>query len=160
MEVQKHWKEELCNILLESRKKGKRYNIIFIAEGAIDEDNNSLEPYAIKNCIDDCLHYDTRITVLGHVQRGGRPSAYDRIYSSRLGSEAAMFAHRTEGYQKPIIVAVKGNEIIHLPLFETIQKTIAVTEAIQNRDYLKVLRFILVFLGLYSLEVLLMLRYY
>ena len=128
----------MCRLLVESRNNGQRFNIVIVAEGAKDENNNSLLPSYIKQIIVDRLDYDTRITVLGHVQRGGRPSAHDRIFSSRLGAEAANFVFRNNGPAKPIIIALQGNEIIYLPLMDTVMRTRASNEAIQKRCYTKV----------------------
>lgn len=54
-------------------------NIIIVAEGAIDRDGQPITAEQVKKVIVDNLQQDTRITVLGHVQRGGSPSAFDRI---------------------------------------------------------------------------------
>lgn len=64
---------------LQERLLGQRLNIIIIAEGAIDRENNPITAENVKKVIVDELHQDTRITILGHVQRGGSPSAFDRI---------------------------------------------------------------------------------
>lgn len=50
-----------------------------MAEGAIDRNGEPITAEAIKKVVVDNLHQDTRITVLGHVQRGGSPSAFDRV---------------------------------------------------------------------------------
>ena len=125
-------------MLVQSRKNGLRFNIIILAEGAKDENNNILTASTIKQVIVDRLDYDTRITVLGHIQRGGKPSAHDRILSSRLGAEAANFVYRNDGPAKPIIVAVRGNGITYLPLSDIVMRTFSITEAIKNSEYTKV----------------------
>ena len=58
---------------------GQRLNIIIVAEGAIDSQGNPITAEAVKKEVVVRLQMDTRITVLGHVQRGGSPSAFDRI---------------------------------------------------------------------------------
>lgn len=58
---------------------GQRLNIIIIAEGAIDRNGHPITAEDIRKVVVDNLHQDTRITVLGHVQRGGNPSAFDRV---------------------------------------------------------------------------------
>jgi 6-phosphofructokinase 1 len=57
-------------------------NIIIVAEGAIDRDGNPITAEMVKKVVVDELNQDTRITVLGHVQRGGNPSAFDRVLVS------------------------------------------------------------------------------
>lgn len=54
-------------------------NIIIVAEGAIDRDGHPITSEKVKQVVVDKLNQDTRITVLGHVQRGGNPSAFDRV---------------------------------------------------------------------------------
>lgn len=63
----------------------KRLNIIIVAEGAIDTQNKPITSEKIKELVVTQLGYDTRVTILGHVQRGGTPSAFDRILASRMG---------------------------------------------------------------------------
>ena len=63
---------------------GQRLNIILVSEGAIDRDGNPITPEQVKKVIVDGLQQDTRITILGHVQRGGNPSAFDRVLVSSL----------------------------------------------------------------------------
>ncbi|XP_055151060.1 ATP-dependent 6-phosphofructokinase, muscle type isoform X10 [Symphalangus syndactylus] len=73
------WEEHLCRRLSETRTRGSRLNIIIVAEGAIDKNGKPITSEDIKNLVVKRLGYDTRVTVLGHVQRGGTPSAFDRI---------------------------------------------------------------------------------
>ena len=65
--------------LFQERKLGQRLNIIIVAEGAIDHECKPITAELVKNVIVEKLKFDTRITVLGHVQRGGSPSAFDRV---------------------------------------------------------------------------------
>uniref|UniRef100_A0A2I3RCE4 ATP-dependent 6-phosphofructokinase n=1 Tax=Pan troglodytes TaxID=9598 RepID=A0A2I3RCE4_PANTR len=76
------WEEHLCRRLSETRTRGSRLNIIIVAEGAIDKNGKPITSEDIKNLVVKRLGYDTRVTVLGHVQRGGTPSAFDRILVS------------------------------------------------------------------------------
>lgn len=54
-------------------------NIIIVAEGAIDRDGEPITAEKVRQVVVENLKQDTRITVLGHVQRGGSPSAFDRV---------------------------------------------------------------------------------
>jgi 6-phosphofructokinase 1 len=78
-----NWPEKLCHKLIEARDSGHRLNIIIVAEGAIDRQGHPITAEQVKKVIVDNLKQDTRITVLGHIQRGGAPSAFDRILGSR-----------------------------------------------------------------------------
>ncbi|KAJ8410074.1 hypothetical protein AAFF_G00211150 [Aldrovandia affinis] len=85
------WEDQFCDRLGESRSAGgSRLNIVIIAEGAIDKQGNIITSNYVKDLVIQRLGYDTRVTVLGHVQRGGTPSAFDRVLSSRLGVEAVL----------------------------------------------------------------------
>jgi 6-phosphofructokinase 1 len=75
--------------------------------------------------------------VLGHVQRGGRPSAYDRNLATLFGYEAVNAVLEARPEDEAIVVGTKANRIIRLPLVECVERTRQVAEAIQARDYEK-----------------------
>lgn len=75
--------DELCQKLRESRDSGKRYSVVVVAEGA----GSAVE---IGKKIVDSTGLDTRVSVLGHIQRGGSPSVFDRILASTLGEHATL----------------------------------------------------------------------
>ena len=75
--------DELCEKLLESHVSGKRYSVVVVAEGA-----GSAVEIGKKIVVSTGL--DTRISVLGHIQRGGSPSVFDRILASTLGEHATL----------------------------------------------------------------------
>ena len=77
------WPQKLCRKLELEREAGQRLNIIIVAEGAIDREGRVITADSVKKVIVDKLEIDTRVTVLGHVQRGGAPSAFDRILGCR-----------------------------------------------------------------------------
>jgi 6-phosphofructokinase 1 len=62
--------------------------------------------------------YDVRVTILGHIQRGGSPSAYDRILASRMGV-AAIDALLDE--QRSIMIGIVNDEIVHVPFTKAIK---------------------------------------
>ena len=74
---------EICDEIVESYQKGRRYTIIVIAEGA----GSGVE---LKNIVQEKTGIDTRVSILGHIQRGGSPSMEDRIKASMLGERAAL----------------------------------------------------------------------
>lgn len=65
--------------MFQARNYGKRPNIIIVSEGAVDDSGNAITSEMVKNVLEEKMTLDIRITVLGHVQRGGNPSAFDRI---------------------------------------------------------------------------------
>uniref|UniRef100_A0A4W5MFM8 6-phosphofructokinase n=1 Tax=Hucho hucho TaxID=62062 RepID=A0A4W5MFM8_9TELE len=68
-----------------------------------------------------CLGFDTRVTILGHVQRGGTPSAFDRILASRMGVEAVIALLETTANTPACVVSLCGNQAVRLPLMECVQ---------------------------------------
>jgi 6-phosphofructokinase/predicted lactoylglutathione lyase len=72
------WESELCETVQLHRKKGARKTMVIVCEGAIDRNLNPIKPEAVKKVLEDRLKLDTRVTTLGHVQRGGIPCAMDR----------------------------------------------------------------------------------
>lgn len=69
-----------CDVWMkQERSTGQRLNIIIVAEGAIDRDGQPITAEKVREVVVKNLQQDTRITVLGHVQRGGNPSAFDRV---------------------------------------------------------------------------------
>lgn len=85
-----NWQEILCKKLTQERESGQRLNIIIVAEGAMDRDGKPITADDIKDVVVERLQQDTRVTVLGHVQRGGSPSAFDRVLGCRMGAEAVL----------------------------------------------------------------------
>lgn len=73
--------DEVIQKIKRGHERGKRHSIIMLAEGA----GNA---YDIADRIKDQLNFSTRVTILGHTQRGGSPSAYDRVIASRFGAFA------------------------------------------------------------------------
>ncbi|XP_071374272.1 ATP-dependent 6-phosphofructokinase, muscle type-like isoform X6 [Centroberyx affinis] len=88
------WEEHLCRRLADQRARGSRLNVIIVAEGAMSRDGKPITSDQIKKLVTDRLGFDTRTTVLGHVQRGGTPSAFDRILTKDV--TAAMSEGRFE----------------------------------------------------------------
>jgi 6-phosphofructokinase 1 len=75
------------------------------------------------------------VTMLGHVQRGGRPSAYDRILATMMGHEAVNTILTTTPQDEPVVIGIRNNRMTRLPLMESVRRTQAVAEAIDAKDY-------------------------
>ena len=120
--------EEICNSLVERAGSGRNYSIVVVAEGArihgleggrssrTDEFGHSLLGgigHALAERVGEQTGFETRVTVLGHVQRGGTPTAYDRVLSTRYGVLACDLVHRE---QFGTMVALRGNEVLAVDL--------------------------------------------
>ena len=132
-----NWQEVMIDRLKAGTKAGRRDHIIIMAEGARDRDGNYIGSTDVQRVLEEHLGEEVRVTVLGHVQRGGRPSAYDRILATQLGYEAVKTLLDAKPEDEPVVVGTKANHIKYFPLMECVDKTRAVAEAIAAKDYEK-----------------------
>lgn len=95
-------------------RKSKNSSIVIVAENPVTGGAQGMADLLKKNHPE----YDVRVTILGHLQRGGSPSAYDRILASRLGV-AAINALLEE--QRSIMVGIKNDEIVYVPFTKAIK---------------------------------------
>lgn len=102
--------DEVCKTILDGKQKGKLHNLIIVAEGV-----GGANELALK--IEDITGIETRATILGHIQRGGSPSAFDRILASRMGARAVELL--MEGKTQRVI-GIKGGDIIDLDTNEAL----------------------------------------
>ncbi|MCF6408751.1 6-phosphofructokinase [Pseudalkalibacillus salsuginis] len=105
--------EEITDRLRRGHERGKKHSIIVVAEGV----GSGVD---IANQIKESTNYETRVTVLGHIQRGGSPTAFDRVLASRLGARAVQMliageAGKAVGIQNNKIVAHDINEVLSQP---------------------------------------------
>ena len=107
--------EQLEEAIGQGRRKHKNSGIVLVQEHAIEGGARKVAEIIEK------VHpeYGTRVTILGHLQRGGSPSAYDRILASRLGV-AAIQALIEE--QRSVMVGVQDSEIVYVPLSKAIKQ--------------------------------------
>lgn len=132
-----NWQEVMVERLKAGTKAGRRDHIIIIAEGARDREGNYIGSSDVQKVLEEHLGEEVRVTVLGHVQRGGRPSSYDRTLATLLGYEAVKVLLNANPGDEPVVVGTKANRITTFPLMEGVAKTRAVAEAIAAKDYEK-----------------------
>uniref|UniRef100_UPI003AAE527E ATP-dependent 6-phosphofructokinase, platelet type-like isoform X2 n=1 Tax=Centroberyx gerrardi TaxID=166262 RepID=UPI003AAE527E len=129
------WEDNMCQKLSESRSRGSRLNIIIVAEGAMDRHGKPITSDSVKDLVVRCLGFDTRVTILGHVQRGGTPSAFDRILASRMGVEAVLALLEASASTPACVVSLVGNQAVRLPLMECVQMTQEVQKAMDEKKF-------------------------
>ncbi|XP_044075005.1 ATP-dependent 6-phosphofructokinase, platelet type-like isoform X2 [Siniperca chuatsi] len=134
------WEDNMCQKLSESRSRGSRLNIIIVAEGAIDRQGQPITSDFVKDLVVRCLGFDTRVTILGHVQRGGTPSAFDRILASRMGVEAVLALLEASASTPACVVSLVGNQAVRLPLMECVQMTQEVQKAMDEKKFEEAVR--------------------
>lgn len=106
--------QKLCTKLDTDHKRGKQSSIIVVTEG--EETGGALE---IKADIEKVINWDIKVSILGHLQRGGDPSAFDRVLASRLGYEAVL---ATMNNQSDKMVGIVNKIVTLTPLEETWSK--------------------------------------
>jgi len=124
--------DEIVGTLRRRHRKGIKYSIVVVAEGvapppgfepveqkkdAFGFDRLGGVGYLIAAAIEAGTGFESRVSVLGHVQRGGTPSAFDRVLATRLGVGAADFAN--EG-QTGVMAALRSESIVAVPLSEAV----------------------------------------
>ncbi len=130
-----NWQEVMVERLRAGRQAGRRDNIVILAEGARDRNGKYIGSSDVQRALEAGLGEEVRVTVLGHVQRGGRPSAYDRNLATMLGYEAVRTLLNARPEDEPVVIGIRANRIIPLPLMECVQKTRAINEAIEQRQF-------------------------
>jgi len=127
--------KQVCEYIKNRQKRGRNFSIIVVAEGAkpkggaevvygesVDEFGHIRLGgigYHLGKEIEKRLHIETRVVVLGHLQRGGSPVAFDRILATRFGIGAIDLVHEKKfGH----MIALKGNKLVSVPLKDVIGK--------------------------------------
>ncbi len=113
--------DQLDELIRNGFRKSKNSSIVIVAESEITGGANGLA----ERMHNEHPEYDVRVTILGHIQRGGSPTAYDRILASRMGV-AAIDALNDE--QRNIMIGIVNNEIVHVPFTKAIKDDKPVNE--------------------------------
>jgi 6-phosphofructokinase 1 len=118
--------DEVCRLIRRRHERGRYFSIVVAAEGAVPKEGTSMDVaaaatvdefghprlggigYALEREIEQRTDYETRATVLGHIQRGGTPTAFDRVLATRLGLAAIDAAHAGEW---GMMTALRSTEI-------------------------------------------------
>lgn len=103
--------DEICRKLIQGRNRGKLHNIILLAEGVG-------KPYEWAEVIRERTSVDVRVSVIGYLQRGGTPSAFDRILASRMGATAVELLMEGKAGRA---LGIKGTEIIDLDIDDALE---------------------------------------
>ena len=137
---QKYTIQEIVSTIRKRHERGKDFSIVVVAEGAqlVSEEGEENKYVVSKGGLDEFGHvklggigqlvahaveegtsYETRVTVLGHLQRGGTPTAFDRVLGTRFGIAAIDLVHAGD-FGK--MVSLQGNEIVAIPLAEAVSQ--------------------------------------
>lgn len=105
---------ELCQKVIRGYQKGKAHSIIMVAEGYHPRGVDKVESPGIYvgNFIREKTGFETRITILGHIQRGGTPTVIDRVLASKFGAKAVELLVDNQGGK---MAAIQGNQVVAVP---------------------------------------------
>jgi len=133
------WRDEMCEALKAGRLVGRRDSIVVLAEGAHDKNGDPITSQEIKEILENRIGEDTRVTVLGHYQRGGSPSAFDRNLGTLLGHAAVHQLQETKPGDPPQLIGMRGNRVESSHLMECVDQTQQIAEYADENKYEKVL---------------------
>lgn len=126
--------DEVCGILKKRHARGKSFSLVVVAEGAKMENKDILQEQnldafghvrlggigeILAEKIEKITGFETRVSVLGHIQRGGTPTAFDRILGTRFGVKAVELVHSKKFGR---MAALSGNKIIDVPLQDAVKE--------------------------------------
>ncbi len=127
--------DEVCGYIKQRQNRGRTFSLIVVAEGAKSKGGEEIvyssgvdefgHPrlggvgYYLGKEIEKCLDLETRVVVLGHLQRGGSPTAFDRVLATRYGIAAIDLVHKSQFGR---MVALQGNRIVSVSLKDIIAK--------------------------------------
>ncbi|MCU0303685.1 MAG: 6-phosphofructokinase [Thermoanaerobaculales bacterium] len=134
------WPQRLCDRLRAGRLAGRRDSIVVVAEGAHDRHGRPISSSEVRDALERGLAEEVRLTILGHVQRGGAPSAFDRTMSTLLGHAAVEQVLAAESGDPPQLIGVRNNRIQQLPLAHCVEQSEAATRAIAEGRHADALR--------------------
>ncbi|MDH6355642.1 6-phosphofructokinase 1 [Dysgonomonas sp. PH5-45] len=118
-------KDQLEELISHGFRKSKNSSLVIVTEGNITGGAMALAE-RVKN---EYPQYDVRVSILGHVQRGGSPTASDRILASRMG--AAAIDALNDG-QRNVMIGIQNDEIVYVPFSKAIKKNKPLNEDLMN----------------------------
>jgi 6-phosphofructokinase 1 len=119
--------EEAAEVIRKRHEGGRSYSVVVVAEGIDVRRDDELPSdeygfarlggvcYSVAPVLEELTGFETRVTVLGHLQRGGTPTARDRVLATRLGSAAVRSA---QAGRRGVMMAVRGTAIVPIPMSE------------------------------------------
>lgn len=136
----KDWEQEMCDVLMANRKAGKKESLVVLSEGAKDRNGNPITGDYIKKVLKEKIDEEARTTILGHVQRGGPPTAFDRFMSTLLGYESVRYLMKNSGNDKSVMIGMQKNKVKAEPLMKCVEKTRSVAQLEKEKHYKKAVK--------------------
>ncbi len=136
-DLERRWAEKMGHALQAGTTAGRRHAMVVIAEGARHA-GLPIGAETLRQILAQRLGVEARATVLGHVQRGGSPTAFDRILATRLGV-AAVNELVNGSADPPRMIGLRANRVVTTPLTEVVSKSRAVNDLIEQGEQEKAL---------------------
>ena len=133
------WEAEMVAALRAGREAGRRDAMVIVAEGATDRHGTPITSEHLRQVLEAGLVESVRITVLGHVQRGGAPSAFDRNLGTIMGHGAVEALVAGAADEESQVIGMRGNRVVRIPLAECVSKTREINRLLKARSYAKAL---------------------
>jgi 6-phosphofructokinase 1 len=130
-----NWEEEMCETLKAGREIGRRHSMVIVAEGAQDRSGKPITSAHVKEVLEEGLGENVRVTILGHVQRGGSPTAFDRYMSTMLGYTAVEEILAADSQDEPQLIGIRQHQVVHSPLMECVEQTHRVADVMRAHAY-------------------------
>jgi len=129
------WATEMITALNAGREAGRRDAMVIVAEGATDRRGHPITSEHLREVLEAGLTESVRITVLGHVQRGGAPSAFDRNLGTLMGHAAMDTLLAGAADQESQVIGMRGNRVVRIPLAECVSKTREINALLEAQQY-------------------------
>jgi 6-phosphofructokinase 1 len=129
------WEADLVATLKAGRAAGRRDSIVVLAEGATDRQGASITSERLRQVLGTGLGEAVRVTVLGHVQRGGAPSAFDRTLGTVMGHAAIETILSGEADDQSLVMGIRGNRVVRIPLEECVAESREINELLTARQF-------------------------
>jgi 6-phosphofructokinase 1 len=138
--------DKVCDLIRQRHERGRDFSIVVVAEGAkFNTDGMGEGTLILQDAekdafghvrlggigsilakeIENRTGFESRVVILGHIQRGGSPTAFDRVLATRFGLAAIDLVHNGEWGK---MVALRGNKIVSVPISEAVQKLKTVSD--------------------------------
>lgn len=134
------WEDRMVAVLDRAREAGRRDSIIVVAEGAADRDGQPISAQRIQEAILERSGEEPRVTILGHVQRGGKPSAYDRWMATTVGVAAVRQVINADPADESMLIGMQRDEVVKRPLVRSVQDTDRISDYVREGDYKSAIR--------------------
>eukprot|EP00736_Rhodelphis_marinus_P002891 Rmarinus@m.23905 len=128
------WEDDMCAHLSKSKGTGKRRIIVIVAEGAVDSTGAGISSSYVSSVLKDRLQFEARVTILGHVQRGGNATAYDRYLATIQGFEAVDVLLNAKPGDPAYFIGIEGSRLKRVELVQAVSDTQDVVKFIRAND--------------------------